>query len=100
MTINLITDGQAKRLAVQFGLTRFYECGAIATDDITHVRTRIRPDDFRDPQGYEADRRALLDYLTYYGPRTMEQFWNLLAPSDAVVPWCYRTQVTMTGSEA
>lgn len=92
MTIKLITDGQALRLARQFGLTRFYECGSIAVEDITHVQTRIRPDGFRDPQGYEADRRALLDYLTYYGPRTMEAHWNLLAESDVVVPWSYRSQ--------
>lgn len=91
---DLITDGQAKRLGALFGLVRFYECGAITSDDITHVRHRIRPETARDPQGYEADRRALLDYLTYYGPRTMVAHWDRLAVNyDKQVPWGYRSQV-------
>lgn len=93
MTKDLITDGQAKRLARQFGLERFHESGAIATDDITHVRFALRPSTVRDPQGFEADRRAMLDYLTYYGPRTMVDMWNQLAESAEVVPWAYRSQV-------
>lgn len=91
---SLITDGQAKRLGRQFGLDRFTQSGAIATDDITHVRLQDRPDSFRDPQGYEADRRALLDYLTYYGPRTMVEHWDRLREAPDVVPWSYRTAVT------
>lgn len=88
--MTLITDGQAKRLGRQFGLDRFTQSGAIATDDITHVRLRDCPGDYRDPQGYEADRRALLDYLTYYGPRTMVDLWDRLRECDEQVPWSYR----------
>lgn len=85
----IIPDGAAKRLSVQFGLTWFFQTGAIhLPEDPQMATTRIN--DARDPQGFEADRRALIDYLKHHGPRTPVEDWERLRPDwDAVVPWSY-----------
>jgi hypothetical protein len=86
----IIPDGVAKRLGSQFGLDRFAATGAIHTpEDRARVIAIVRLASVRDPQGYEADRRALIDYLAAYGPRTAVEGWERLAWNYAVVPWSY-----------
>lgn len=86
----LIPDGVAKRLGRQFGLERFRETGVIVLpDDVRDVQLFIMPSTFKDPQGFEADRRALVDYLEHYGPRTTPHEWPMLRENLAAVPWAY-----------
>ena len=87
---DIITDGQAKRIARIFRRTALADTGRIMMpEDYDAVATMARPDDVRDPQGFEADRRALMDYVQRFGPRTAVAAWSRLRPSDEVVPWSY-----------
>lgn len=86
----IIPDGVAKRLGAQFGLQRFLTTGAIhLPEDREALQAHVRPSVARDPQGYEADRRALSYYLLAHGPRTAVEGWERLAWNYDVVPWSY-----------
>lgn len=85
----IITDGQAKRLARHFHILTLYRTGAIHAEDARLLNIAVPPDGCRDQHGWDADRRALADYVDRYGPRTAVDGWERLKEDDAVIPWAY-----------
>jgi hypothetical protein len=85
----IVPDGVAKRLAQMFNIYDLAATGAIHAADAEWLADAQPSSACRDQHGFYADRRALLDYIDRYGPRTTVQGWNRLAVSTDTVPWSY-----------